>query len=84
MILSNGGYAVMDRLVEQTGRHRAVARVRRRRRPGWHARSAVPLARITEHGDLTTTLDDVVGGLATRDEPLLLAVEVAPDGSFAP
>jgi benzoylformate decarboxylase len=83
VILSNGGYAVMDRLVEQTGGTAPW--------PGFGVDVAglaralgCPARSITEYGDLTTTLDDVVGGLANRDEPLLLAVEVAPDRSFAP
>ena len=52
--------------------------------PGWHARSAVPLAAspstATSRPRSTTSSE----GSRTRDEPLLLAVEVAPDRSFAP
>ena len=59
VILSNGGYAVMDRLVEQTGGTAPW--------PGFGVDVAglaralgCPARSITEHGDLTTTLDDVV------------------------
>ena len=83
VILSNGGYAVMDRLVEQTGGTAPW--------PGFGVDVAglaralgCPARSISEHADLTSTFDDVVPELAKRDEPLLLAVEVAPDRSFAP
>jgi benzoylformate decarboxylase len=83
VILSNGGYAVMDRLAEQSGGT-----------PPWpgfaidvaglaHALGC-PSRRIEGHDDLLRTLDDVLPQLADRDEPLLLDVVVAPDRSFAP
>ena len=59
VILSNGGYAVMDRLVEQTGGTAPW--------PGFGVDVAglaralgCPARTITEHGDLTSTFDDVV------------------------
>jgi benzoylformate decarboxylase len=39
---------------------------------------------VREHGELLSALDEVVPGLANRDEPLLLEVVVEPDESFAP
>ena len=81
VILSNGGYAVMDRLAEQHGGTppwpgfavdvAAVARA-----------FGCPARRITEHGELLATLDEVVPALAGRDEPLLLDVVVEPDPTF--
>ena len=84
VILSNGGYAVMDRLSEQhggTGPWPAfgvdVAGLARGVRvPGPHG------ARRT--ASCSSALDEVVPGLASRDEPLLLEVVVEPDESFAP
>ncbi len=83
VVLSNGGYAVMDRLTEQHGGS-----------PPWPgfgvdvaglARAfGCPARTVREHGELLETLDDVVPGLADRAEPLLLEVVVAPDESFAP
>jgi benzoylformate decarboxylase len=83
VILSNGGYAIMDRLAERHGAPgpwpsfdvdiAALARAQ-----GCEAR------RIAEHGDLVETLDEVVPELATREEPLLLDVAIAPTTSFAP
>jgi benzoylformate decarboxylase len=83
VILSNGGYAVMDRLVEQRGSKGPW--------PGFGVDVAgmsralgCPARTITEHGDLLQTLDEVLPGLQDRSEPLLLEVAVAPDTSFAP
>jgi benzoylformate decarboxylase len=83
VILSNGGYAVMDRLVEQQGS----------KGPwpsfgvdigGMSRALGCPARTIAEHGDLLQTLDDVLPGLQDRTEPLLLEVTVAPDTTFAP
>ena len=51
---------------------RAMARAQ-----GCEARSA-----SSEHDELLAALDDVLPGLADRDEPLLLEVAVEPDETF--
>jgi benzoylformate decarboxylase len=83
VILSNGGYAVMDRLAEQHGGTSPW--------PGFGVDVAglarafgCPARTVVEHGELLDVLDEVVPSLADRDEPLLLDVVVAPDESFAP
>jgi benzoylformate decarboxylase len=83
VILSNGGYAVMDRLVEQGGGSAPW--------PGFGVDVAglaralgCPSRRIERHDELLATLDDVLPALAARDEPLLLETVVRPDRSFAP
>ena len=83
VILSNGGYAIMDRLAEQHGGAAPW--------PGFGVDVAglarafgCPARTVAEHGELLEALDEVVPGLADRDEPLLLEVTVAPDESFAP
>ena len=83
VILSNGGYAIMDRLVEQHGGTAPW--------PGFGVDIAglarafgCPARNVAEHGELLEALDELVPGLAGRDEPLLLEVAVAPDESFAP
>ncbi len=43
-----------------------------------------PARTVHEHGELLQTLDEVLPGLAGREEPLLLEVAVAPDETFAP
>jgi benzoylformate decarboxylase len=83
VILANGGYAIMDRLAERHGAAgpwpgfdvdiAALARAQ-----GCEAR------RIAGHDDLVEALDGVVPELATREEPLLLEVAIAPTTSFAP
>jgi benzoylformate decarboxylase len=82
VVLSNGGYAVMDRLMEQSG---GVAPW-----PGFSVDVAglaralgCPSRGVSEHEELVGALDEVLPGLASRDEPLLLDVAVAPDETFA-
>jgi benzoylformate decarboxylase len=84
VILSNAGYVVMDRLAERHGAEgpwpsfgevelAAVAR-------GF----GCPARRIATHDELVAALDDVIPTLASRNEPLLLDVVIAPTGAFAP
>jgi benzoylformate decarboxylase len=40
--------------------------------------------RISEYRELVETLDEVVPELATREEPLLLDVAIAPTRMFEP
>jgi benzoylformate decarboxylase len=85
VVLSNGGYVVMDRLAEKHGGGDGP----------WPAFGEVELAtiargfgcparRIAAHDELLAELDEVVPTLATRTEPLLLDVVVAPTEVFAP
>jgi benzoylformate decarboxylase len=82
VILQNGGYAIMDRLVERTGKDgpwpsftvdiAAMARAQ-----------GCPAIRIEDHDELVRTLDEVIPSLAQRQEPLVLEVVVEPDPTFA-
>jgi benzoylformate decarboxylase len=84
VILSNGGYAIMDRLAE---RHEASAPW-----PGFDEVDVAALARgfgcpartIETHDELLAALDEAVLALAARREPLLLDVRIAPTQTFAP
>ncbi len=83
VILSNKGYVIMDRLAERQGAEGPwpgfdVDIAGLARAQGCQARS------IADHGDLVETLDEVVPELATREEPLLLDVAIAPTTTFAP
>ncbi len=83
VILSNGGYAVMDRLAEKQGGGApwpsfAVDIAAMARALG------CPAVRIDTHAELLSTLDAVMPGLATRAEPLLIEVGVLPDPTFEP
>jgi benzoylformate decarboxylase len=83
VILSNGGYAIMDRLAERQGRE-----------PPWPSFdvdvSALARAfgcaarRITTHEELVRELDQIVPTLSSRVEPVLLDVVIAPTQTFAP
>jgi benzoylformate decarboxylase len=84
VVLSNGGYTIMDRLAERQGEDApwpgfgeielaAIAR-------GF----GCPARRIETHGELLAALDEVVPTLAARTEPLLLDVVIAPTTHFAP
>jgi benzoylformate decarboxylase len=83
VVLSNGGYAVMDRLAERAGGA-----------PPWPsfeidiAALAVafgcPARRLTSHDELEQALDEILPTLADRDEPLLLELMVTPDETFEP
>jgi benzoylformate decarboxylase len=84
VVLSNGGYAIMDRLAENHGGA-----------PPWPSFGEVELAtvargfgcparRITTYDELTASLDELVPTLATRGEPMLLDVAIAPTEAFGP
>lgn len=79
LVLSNGGYAVMDRLAANAGV-----------KPPWPGFEEVSIAtlasgfgcearRIETTDELVAALDEVVPGLATRSEPLVLDVAVTTD-----
>ncbi|WP_053617349.1 thiamine pyrophosphate-dependent enzyme [Nocardiopsis sp. NRRL B-16309] len=84
VVLSNGRYAVMDRLAEHGGGKAPW--------PGFPEVSLAALARglgcpaveVATHAELCRALDEATAGLAQRDTPLLLDVTVAPDPDFAP
>jgi benzoylformate decarboxylase len=83
VVLANGGYAIMDRLAERHGGSGPW--------PAFHVDVAAlaeglgcAALRVDTHDKLLRALDDALPGLAGRDEPLLLEVEVAPDATFDP
>lgn len=85
VILANGGYAVMDRLLEREGGDS----------PPWPAFPEIDISalarafgcaarRVSTPAELEETFDEVVPALAGRKEPLLLEVVVAAGESFEP
>ncbi len=83
VVLSNGGYAVMDALGGRHGGSMPWPRIDLD--VSVLARGfGCPAVRVEDHETLIATLDDVVPGLAARTEPLLLEVVVARDASFKP
>jgi benzoylformate decarboxylase len=84
VILANGGYAIMDRLMEMEGGaspwpgfpeidHAALARA-----------FGCPAETAATQDELEQRLDEIVPGLGDRDHPLVLVVSVAPDEAFEP
>jgi benzoylformate decarboxylase len=84
IVLVNSRYAIMDRLAERAGG-----------KPPWPTFSELSIhglaeamgcaaRRVHTPAELTTALDEIIPGLRTRQEPVLLAVAVQPDLSFNP
>ena len=83
VILTNGGYAVMDRLAERQGAAGPWPSFEVDMCALAHGLGC-PARRVEAHADLTSALDEVVPELASRAEPLVLEVAVAPDPTFRP
>jgi benzoylformate decarboxylase len=79
VVLSNGGYEIMDRLAQASGLDAPW--------PGFGSLDVAAIASgfgcetvsITTHDELTTTLDDVLASLPERTSPLLIDVAVVRD-----
>jgi benzoylformate decarboxylase len=83
VILANGGYAVMDRLAENAGGS-----------PVWPKFPEIDFCalagafgcsarRVVTPAELEQAFDDELPTLASRTEPLVLEIVVAPDAAFA-
>ena len=83
VILKNGGYAIMDRLAEHEGGASAWPNVDVDI-AGLAEIFGCDARRIADLDALREMLDEVVPGLADRNEPLLLEVTVEPDSDFNP
>lgn len=80
VVLSNGRYAIMDRLAEQRDHGKAPWPPFTEVDMGALARSlGCPARHVGTYGELTAALDEIMPTLATRDEPLLLDVSVTVD-----
>jgi benzoylformate decarboxylase len=84
VILSNGGYAIMDRLAERAGGTAPWPQFDDVDIAGLARCFGCASRRIESHDELIAALDELVPTLASRDEPLLLDVAIAPTQSFAP
>jgi benzoylformate decarboxylase len=81
VILKNGGYAIMDRLAEHEGGASAWPNVDVDI-AGLAEIFGCDARRVADLDTLRQVLDEVVPGLADRNEPLLLEVTVEPDPDF--
>jgi benzoylformate decarboxylase len=84
VVLSNGGYAIMDRLAERHGEDAPWPGFGEIELAAVSRGFGCPARRIATHDKLLEALDDVVPTLAAREEPLLLDVVIAPTATFAP
>jgi benzoylformate decarboxylase len=84
IIMSNGGYAIMDRLAERSGLGKQP----------WPPFAEVsihdvarglgcPATRVSTYQQLADTLREVLPGLPERTSPLLIDVTVAADPTYA-
>lgn len=77
VIMSNGGYAVMDRLAVNAGGKPPWPSFGEISVSGIAAGFGCPTRRVETYGELVTTLDQVMPTLGSRREPLLLDVAVS-------
>ena len=84
VILSNGGYAIMDRLAERAGGDPPWPQFADVDVAGLARAFGCPARKIGTHEELLAALDEIVPDLASRSEPLLLDVAIAPTPTFAP
>lgn len=84
LVMSNGRYAVMDRLAERTGGKAPWPGFDNISISALAAALGCPARQITTYDELCSVLDEVVPSLANRTEPLLLDVAIIADTTFAP
>jgi len=84
VVMSNGRYAVMDRLAERTSGKAPWPAFENVSLSALASGLACPARRITTYDELCAALDEVVPTLAARTEPLLLDVAIVADTTFAP
>lgn len=84
VVLSNGRYAIMDRLADKYGGKAPWPAFEDVDVHGLARSLGCPARRVRSHAELLEILDDVVPTLAGRTEPLLLDVPVVPEQHFEP
>jgi len=78
IVMANGGYAVMDALAREQGGRGAWGSFGRIDIAAIANAFGCPSTRVQTHGQLLSTLDEVVPRLSDRRAPLLIEVSVAP------
>jgi benzoylformate decarboxylase len=84
VVLCNGRYAIMDRLAERAGGKPPWPAFAELSIAGLAEAMGCPVRRVTTPGELTVALDEILPTLRSRQEPMLLAVDVEPDLAFNP
>jgi benzoylformate decarboxylase len=82
VVLSNGRYAIMDRLAERSGQRGPWPTFERIDVAGLARAQGVDAVRIETHPELVRHLDDQLPKLEASNQPLVLEVVVAPDETF--
>jgi benzoylformate decarboxylase len=77
VVMSNGGYAVMDALARERNGSGAWPAFEEVQMAVLARGLGCPARRIEDHAELLATLDELIPGLAERREPLVLDVTVA-------
>ena len=84
VILSNGGYEIMNMLARQQGGEPPWPSMGHLDLQGLAGAFGCAARRVADHDTLEGVLDEVVPALADRDAPLLLEVVVAPEPDLRP
>ncbi|MBB5777180.1 thiamine pyrophosphate-dependent enzyme [Nonomuraea jabiensis] len=84
VVLSNGRYAIMDRLADKQGGKAPWPPFTEVDMGGLARSLGCPARRVDSYDELTAALDEVLPSLAAREEPLLLDVTVTVDPDFQP
>lgn len=84
LVLSNGGYAIMDRLAERSGAPGPWPSLDNIDIGGLARAQGIDAIRITDHPTLIDRFDDLIPTLASRETPLVVEVVVAQDPRFDP
>jgi benzoylformate decarboxylase len=84
VVLSNGGYAIMDRLAERSGQSGPWPALEGIDVSALARAQGVEAVRVERHDDLLERLGGALAGLARRTAPLVLEVAVAQDPTFDP
>jgi benzoylformate decarboxylase len=84
VVLSNGRYAIMDRLADKQGGKAPWPPFTEVDMGGLARSLGCPARRVDSYDELTAALDEVLPSLASREEPLLLDVTVTVDPDFQP
>ena len=84
VVLANGRYAIMDRLADKHGSSGPWPAFEEVSVSGMARAMGASARRVSRYGTLLSELDALLPGLAARDRPLLLEVEVQADDTFQP
>lgn len=84
VVMTNGGYAIMDRLAERYGGKAPWPSFENVDIQGLAKSFGCPSIKISSYEELLITLDQVVIGLADRTDPIVLDISVEPDPEFEP